>query len=186
MTEQLHGRAIAFLATDGVEQIELTDPWQAVLKADGQPCLVSLAPGTIQGFDHHDKADRFPVDRTVADAHAADFAGLILPGGVINPDLLRMDPRAVAFVKEFIDLEKPVAAICHGPWTLVEADGVAGTTLTSWPSLQTDLRNAGATWVDQTVCVDGHLITSRMPQDLPDFCAAALHAFAQQAVVSPR
>lgn len=162
----LTGRRIAFLATDGVEQVELTEPWKAVEQAGGQPCLVSLQDGEIQGFNHHDKGDTFDVDQTLENSHGEDFDALVLPGGVINPDALRMDSG------------KPVAAICHGPWTLIEADAVTGKTMTSWPSLRTDLENAGANWVDEQVCEDGQLITSRNPDDLPAFCAALVDKFA--------
>ncbi len=182
MTEQpLSNKKIAFLAAnEGTEQVELTEPWEAVEQAGGQPVLVSLEAGEIQGFNHLDKADTFSVDVTAADADASDYAGLVLPGGVANPDQLRADDDAVAFVKAFFDAGKPVAVICHGPWTLVEADVVDGRTVTSWPSLQTDLRNAGATWVDEEVVVDDEgpntLVSSRKPDDLPSFCKATVEA----------
>ncbi|MFG2193849.1 type 1 glutamine amidotransferase domain-containing protein [Streptomyces sp. NPDC048639] len=165
---------VAFLvAPEGVEQVELTEPWQAVRDAGGTPELVSTKAGKIQAFDHLDKADSFPVDKTVTDTSAEEYDGLVLPGGVANPDSLRMDGRAVAFVKSFFDAGKPVAAICHAPWTLVEADVVGGRTLTSWPSVQTDIRNAGGLWVDEQVhiCREGPntLITSRKPADLKAF-----------------
>ncbi|MEV0263545.1 type 1 glutamine amidotransferase domain-containing protein [Streptomyces sp. NPDC050617] len=173
---------IAFLvAPEGVEQIELTDPWQAVLDTGGTPELVSTESGRIQAFDHLDKADTFAVDRTLDEAKVADYDGLVLPGGVANPDALRMDARAVAFTKGFFDAGKPVAAICHAPWTLVEADVVRGRTLTSWPSLATDIRNAGGTWVDEQVkvCTGGPntLITSRKPDDLKAFREAFTREF---------
>jgi protease I len=171
MTNELKGRRIAFLATDGVEQVELTEPWKAVGKAGGEPVLVSLETGEIQGFEHHDKAGTFRVDATVTDADPTDFDGLVLPGGVINPDILRADGAAVAFVRTFFEQGKPVGAVCHGPWTLVEAGVVAGRKLTSWPSLKTDIENAGGTWVDEELCVDRGLFTSRKPDDLPAFCA---------------
>ncbi|WP_030669196.1 type 1 glutamine amidotransferase domain-containing protein [Streptomyces sp. NRRL B-1347] len=172
---------IAFLtAPEGVEQIELTEPWRAVEAAGAEPVLLSTEPGRVQGFDHLDKADSFPVDQVVAEASAAGFEALVLPGGVANPDALRMDERAVGFVKDFFTAGKPVAAICHAPWTLVEADVVRGRTLTSWPSLRTDIRNAGGTWVDQEVqvCTAGPnvLVTSRKPDDLPAFCRALTDA----------
>ncbi|WP_043625146.1 type 1 glutamine amidotransferase domain-containing protein [Nonomuraea candida] len=178
----LDGKTIAFLvAPEGVEQVELTEPWKAVKQAGGTPRLVSTAPGQVQGFNHLDKADRFAVDDTVDDADPASFDGLVLPGGVANPDFLRTVPQAVRFARAFFDSGKPVAAICHAPWTLVEADVVRGRTLTSWPSLQTDLRNAGATWVDKEVVVDTEgpntLVTSRKPDDLKAFCQAAMDAF---------
>jgi len=171
----LTGKTVAFLvAPEGIEQVELTEPWKAVQEAGGTPKLVSTDSGTVQGFNHLDKADTFDVDATVAQATATDFDGLVLPGGVANPDFLRTQPVAVAFAKSFFDAGKPVAAICHAPWTLVEADVVRGRRLTSWPSLQTDLRNAGADWVDEEVVVDENgpnvLVTSRKPDDLKAFC----------------
>ncbi|WP_030452069.1 type 1 glutamine amidotransferase domain-containing protein [Herbidospora cretacea] len=179
----LEGKTIAFLAAPaGVEQVELTEPWKAIKDAGGTPKLISTKEGEIQAFDHLDKGDKFPIDATVGQAQAADFDGLVLPGGVANPDFLRMNPKAVRFVREFFDMGKPVAAICHAPWTLIEADVVRGRTMTSWPSLQTDLRNAGATWQDKEVVVcteaPSKLVTSRMPDDLKAFCEAALDAFA--------
>ncbi|GHF06261.1 MULTISPECIES: type 1 glutamine amidotransferase domain-containing protein [Streptomyces] len=173
---------IAFLAApDGVEQVELTEPWQAALDHGDKPRLVSTRSGRIQAFNHLDRADTFPVDLTLDEARIEDFDGLVLPGGVANPDALRMDRKAVEFVKGFFDAGKPVAAICHAPWTLIEADVVRGRTLTSWPSLQTDVRNAGGTWVDQQVmlCTGGPntLVTSRKPDDLKAFCTAFIDAF---------
>jgi protease I len=169
----LRGRTVAFLvAGEGIEQVELTGPWQAVEEAGGTPRLVAPKPGRVQAFNHLDKADTFPVDATVQDVSAADFDGLVLPGGVANPDALRTDPHAVAFVKGFFDAGKPVAAICHAPWTLIEAGVLEGRTVTSWPSLKTDLGNAGAHWVDERVAVDRSanvLVTSRKPDDLPVF-----------------
>jgi protease I len=170
MADRLEGRTVAFLATDGVEQVELTEPWKKVEEEGGRPELISLESGEIQGFRHLDKGDTFPVDRAVADADEADYDGLVLPGGVANPDFLRTDEDAVRFVRAFFEAAKPVAAICHGPWTLVEADVVRGRTLTSWPSLKTDIRNAGGEWVDEEVHVDSGLVTSRKPDDLPAFC----------------
>jgi protease I len=178
----LTGKRIAFLATDMVEQVELTEPWNAVEQAGGSPELVSLKEGEIQGFNHYDKAERFPVDRTVEEASVNDYDGLVLPGGVGNPDTLRMDEDAVAFVRDFVERGKPVAVICHGPWTLVEADVVRGRTLTSWPSLGTDIRNAGGTWVDQEVVTDENLISSRKPDDLPAFCSTLVEEFARTPV----
>jgi protease I len=175
----LTGRKIAFaVAREGIEQVELTSPWEAVKDAGGEPVLVSVEKGQVQAFHHLDKADTFDVDATFADADVDAYAGLVLPGGVANPDALRTDEDAVAFVKAFFEVGKPVAAICHAPWSLVEADVVRGRTLTSWPSLQTDLRNAGAEWKDEEVVVDGNLVTSRKPDDLPAFNEAALAAFA--------
>ncbi|MGW5096439.1 type 1 glutamine amidotransferase domain-containing protein [Streptomyces nodosus] len=173
---------IAFLmAPEGVEQVELTDPWQAVTEAGHEPVLVSTRPGHIQAFHHLDKADTFPVDTVVSQVEAEDFGGLVLPGGVANPDILRMDERAVSFVRDMVRQGRPVAAVCHAPWTLVEADVVRGRTLTSWPSLRTDIRNAGGTWVDEQVRIDqgpNKLITSRRPDDLKAFDEAILTEFA--------
>ncbi|MBT2388831.1 type 1 glutamine amidotransferase [Streptomyces sp. ISL-1] len=175
---------VAFLtAPEGVEQIELTDPWEAVTNTGDTPRLISTKPGRVQAFNHLDKADTFPVDVTVADASVDEYGGLVLPGGVANPDALRLDERAVAFVREFFEAGKPVAAICHAPWTLVEADVVRGRTLTSWPSLRTDIRNAGGEWVDEQVkiCDAGPnvLITSRKPADLKAFDTAFTAEFAK-------
>jgi protease I len=170
MPNRLEGKKVAFVATDGVEQVELTEPWRAVENEGGTPELISLESGEIQGFEHLDKGDRFGVDQTVAEARQEDYDGLVLPGGVANPDFLRADEDAVRFIGSFFGAGKPVAAICHGPWTLVEADVVRGRTLTSWPSLKTDIRNAGGEWVDEEVHVDGGLVTSRKPDDLPAFC----------------
>lgn len=177
---------IAFLmAPEGVEQIELTDPWQAVIDSGHEPVLVSTKPGRIQAFHHLDKADVFPVQEVVSEMSAGSFDGLVLPGGVANPDALRMDGQAVSFVRGFFEQGRPVAAICHAPWTLVEADVVRGRTLTSWPSLRTDIRNAGGTWVDEQVQVceaaPSTLVTSRKPDDLKVFCEAFLEEFAKRA-----
>jgi protease I len=178
----LNGKRIAFLATDMVEQVELTEPWKAVEKAGGTPELVSLEEGEIQGFKHYDKADKFPVDRTVDDASPDDYDALVLPGGVGNPDTLRMHDNAVHFARAFMDAGKPVAVICHGPWTLVEADVVRGRTITSWPSVKTDIKNAGGNWVDQEVVVDDNLTSSRKPDDLPAFCSTFVEEFAKTPV----
>jgi deglycase len=166
---KLDGKTIAFLATDGVEQIELTEPRKAVEDEGAETHLISLEDGEIQGFDHLDKADTFKVDRAVQGADASDYDGLVLPGGVANPDRLRMDADAVSFVRDFFEAGKPVGAICHAPWMLVEAEVVRDLEVTSWPSLETDLRNAGANWVDKEVVVDRGLTTSRKPDDLPAF-----------------
>jgi deglycase len=160
---------IAFLATDMFEQVELTEPWKAVEGQGWQPELVSLREGEIQGFKHYDKADRFPVDRTVEEASADDYDALVVPGGVGNPDTMRMDENAVEFVRAFADAGKPMAVICHGPWMLVESGVVRGRRVTSWPSLRTDIRNAGGEWVDEEVVVDNGLVTSRKPDDIPAF-----------------
>jgi protease I len=177
---------VAFLATDMVEQVELTEPWKTVEEQGWQPELVSLEAGEIQGFNHYDKADTFPVDRTVEEASADDYDALVLPGGVGNPHALRTDENAVAFVRGFFDQGKPVAAICHAPWTLVEAGVLRGKTVTSWPSLQTDIRNAGATWVDEEVRRDGSLVTSRKPDDLPAFNRELVALFSSQPATAGR
>ena len=178
MAGKLDGRKIAFIAADGVEQVELTEPWKAVEAEGGQPELLSIESGEIQGFNHLDKGDTFKVDHAVSDVDPSDYDGLVLPGGVANPDFLRTNDQVVSFVRSIVDGGKPAGVICHGPWTLVEADVVKGKTLTSWPSLQTDIRNAGGNWVDEEVQVDGNLITSRKPDDLPAFCRAIVEAFA--------
>jgi protease I len=170
---------VAFLATDMFEQVELTEPWRTVEEQGWQPELVSLRPGEIQGFNHYDKADRFPVDRVVEEVSADDYDALVIPGGVGNPDAMRMDENAVAFVRAFADAGKPMAVICHGPWMLVESGVARGRRLTSWPSLQTDIRNAGGTWVDEQVIVDNGLVTSRKPDDLPAFCAKLVEEFTE-------
>src|SRR5215211_3854333 len=167
----LKGRKVAILATDGVEQVELVEPRKALDAAGAVTHLVSPKEGEIQGMNHDEKADRLRVDRVLSQVRASEYDALLLPGGVANPDTLRMDPDAVQFVREFMLSEKPVAAICHGPWLLVEADAVSGRTLTSWPSLETDVKNAGGAWVDKQVQLDQKLLTSRKPDDLPAFCA---------------
>ena len=170
MVRALAGRMIAFLvANEGVEQVELTEPRKAVQEAGADVTLVSLEKAEIQGMNHFDKGDTFQADAAVADADASDFDALLLPGGVGNPDQLRMDEDAVSFVRAFFEAGKPVGAICHAPWTLVEADVLKGRTITSWPSLQTDIRNAGGNWVDEEVHVDQGLVTSRRPDDIPAF-----------------
>ncbi|CAM03322.1 protease I [Saccharopolyspora erythraea NRRL 2338] len=178
----LEGRKVAFLvAAEGIEQVELTEPWKAVEEAGGTPELVSVRPGSVQAFNHLDKADTFTVDKVVSEARPTDYDGLVLPGGVANPDNLRQEPSAVRFAGEFFARGKPVAAICHAPWLLIEADVVRGRRLTSYPSLATDLRNAGAEWVDEEVVVDAGLVTSRRPQDLPAFCAKAVEEIGEGA-----
>ena len=170
-------KKIAFLvAGEGIEKVELVDPWAALEDAGHQPVLLSPEDGKVQLFEHLDKANTQAVDVTVADADLDDYDALVLPGGVANPDALRLDEDAVAFIRSFVESGKPVAAICHAPWTLIEADVVRGKQLTSWPSLQTDIRNAGGDWVDKEVVVDGNLITSRKPGDLPAFNSALLEA----------
>lgn len=177
--KSLAGKLIAFLATDGVEQVELTQPWEAISKAGAEVHLISIKSGTIQGVHHDEKGDAFDVTRTVDEVSASDYDGLVLPGGVFNPDALRTNESAVDFVRDFFKQSKPVAAICHGPWMLVEAGVVEGRKVTSWPSVKTDLRNAGAEWVDEECVCDEGLVTSRKPDDLPAFCAKAIEEFAE-------
>jgi protease I len=171
MASQLNGRKVAFLATDGVEQVELTAPWNALKQAGADVVLVSDKPGEIQSVNHGEKGEKYRVDLDGTKGNARDFDALVLPGGVANPDKLRTNKDAVALVRGFMELDKPVAAICHGPWLLVEADAVRGRTITSWPSLETDIKNAGGAWVDKQVQLDQKLLTSRKPDDLPAFCA---------------
>jgi protease I len=182
MAKELDGRKIAVLATDGVEQVELVKPVDALLAAGAEVTVIAPKGGHIQGMNHHDKGDALRVDKALSDVSPERFDGLLLPGGVANPDTLRTIPDAVSFVKHFVDGHKPIAAICHGPWTLVEAKGVSGKRMTSWPSLQTDLRNAGAEWVDETVVRDGELVTSRKPDDIPAFNKEIVKLFAGSAV----
>jgi protease I len=179
MADELKGKKIAFLATDMVEQAELTEPWQALEGAGAELELVSLEDGEIQGFNHYDRSDTFKVDKTVEEADASDYDGLVLPGGVGNPDRLRADENAVAFVRDFFEQGKPVGAICHAPWLLIEAGVVRDRPLTSFPSLQTDVRNAGGKWLDQEVVVDSGLVTSRKPDDLPAFNKKLIEEFAE-------
>ncbi len=184
MGNELSGQRIAFLASnEGMEQVELTTPWQAVRDAGGTPELLAPKAGTAQAFNHLDKGDTFPVDTAITDADPANYDGIVLPGGVANPDQLRTVPEAVEFVQAIFRAGKPAAVICHGPWTLVEADVIRGRRLTSWPSLQTDIRNAGAEWVDAEVqlCTAGPntLLTSRKPDDLPAFCRELISQFAR-------
>lgn len=169
MTDNSSKKVAFFTAMEGVERVELTEPWQAVIDAGFTPVLLSTESGSVQTFDHLDKAESVPVNATVDSVGVDDFVALVLPGGVANPDALRTDEPAVGFVRDFLNSGKPVAAICHAPWTLVEAGVLAGRTLTSWPSLQTDIRNAGGQWRDEELVVDGNLITSRNPGDLPAF-----------------
>ena len=178
MASKLEGRSVLFIAADGVEQVELTQPWEALEKAGAKLTLAAPKAGEIQGVNGMEKGDTFTADRALEDVSAAEFDALVIPGGVANPDKLRMEKKAVELVRAFIESDKPIAAICHGPWVLVEADAVRGRTLTSWPSLQTDIRNAGGTWVDKQVQVDQKLITSRNPDDLPAFCARIVTDFA--------
>ena len=177
--QSLEGVRVAVLATDMFEQKELTEPWKALEEAGAKPELVSLKEGEIQGFNHYDKAGSFKVDKTIEEVSADDYDAYLQPGGVGNPDTLRMDENAVQFVRDIFEQGKPAAVICHGPWMLVEAGVVRGRTLTSWPSLQTDIRNAGGEWVDEEVVVNGNLVTSRKPDDLPAFCEKMIEAFAR-------
>jgi len=170
-------KKVAFLvAPEGIEQVELTEPWKAVTDAGHEAVLVSTEAGSVQMFHHLDKGDTQDVDVTVGDAKVGDFDALVLPGGVANPDALRTDDTAVAFIRDFVASGRPVAAICHAPWTLIEADVLKGRRVTSWPSLQTDIRNAGGEWVDEALVTDGNLMTSRNPDDLPKFCGAVVES----------
>lgn len=178
MAASLTGKTIAVVATDGFEQVELTKPVDALREAGAEVVIVSPKSGEIQGFNHHDKGDTVAVDRSISAVRAGDFDGLLLPGGVISPDALRLEKDAIAFIRGFVEAGKPIAAICHGPWTLINAGGADGRRMTSWPSLQADLVNAGADWVDQAVVVDRGLVTSRKPDDLPAFCEQMIEAFA--------
>jgi deglycase len=179
VADKLQGKRVAFLATDMVEQVELAEPWRAVVDEGAKVELISLEEGEIQGFNHYDKADTFKVDRTVEEARADDYDALVIPGGVGNPDTLRADENAVQFVRDFFQQGKPVGAICHGPWMLVEAGVVRDRRVTSWPSLQTDIRNAGGNWVDEEVVVDQGLVTSRKPDDLPAFNEKIVEEFCE-------
>jgi protease I len=176
---KLDGKKVAILATDGVEQVELTEPRKAVEQEGADVTLVSLQEGEFQGFEHLDKGDTFTADKAVKDVSADDFDALLLPGGVANPDFLRTDEDAVGFVRDFARSGKPIGVICHGPWTLVEADVLKGRQITSWPSLKTDIRNAGGDWADEEVIVDNGLVSSRKPDDLPAFCAKVVEEFAE-------
>ncbi len=173
----LSGKTIAVLATDGFEQVELDKPVDAMRKAGATVHIVAPEAGDIQGFEHHDKGRKVGVDKTLGDVSADDYDGLVLPGGVINPDALRLEEKAISFIGDFAKADKPIAAICHGPWTLIDAGIAKGHKLTSWPSLKTDLKNAGAEWVDETVVIDGKLVTSRNPDDLPAFCDGIIKVF---------
>jgi protease I len=185
-TDMLQGKRVALLATDGVEAVEFAEPRAAVEAAGGQAELVSLRPGSVQAMSHLDKTGTFPVDRTVAEADPGSYAGLILPGGVWNSDRLRMEPQAVGFVRAFFDAGVPIGAICHGAWALIDADVVEGVTLTSYPSLRTDVINAGGFWVDEECRVDQGLVTSRRPADLPAFCAALVEEIGAGAALAAR
>jgi protease I len=179
MAGELDGKRVAFLFTEGAEQVEVTDPLKAVKAAGAEVDIVSLKKGEIEMWNHFDKGDKIESDLAASDADASNYDALVLPGGVANPDQLRMDHDAVKFVRAFFEQHKPVGVICHGPWTLVEADVVTGRRITSWPSVQTDLRNAGAEWVDEEVVVDNGLVSSRKPDDLNAFCAKLVEEFAE-------
>ena len=176
----LSNRKIAVLATDGVEQVELTEPVRALKEASADVAVIAPHGGQIQAMNHHEKGEQLAVDHDLASVSAERFDALVLPGGVANPDTLRTDPRAVTFVRHFVQTGKPIAAICHGPWMLIEADGVRGHRMTSWPSLRTDLKNAGANWEDRSVVLDGNLVTSRNPDDLPAFCREMIKLFGDE------
>ncbi len=185
---RLRGKTIAILVTDGFEEVELEAPRQALDEAGARTVLVAPKTGWVQAFHHHDKSEPFPVDKTLREVNVEEFDGLVLPGGALNPDQLRTIPEAVAFVRAFARAGKPIGAMCHGPWMLVEADVVRGRTVTSWPSIQTDLRNAGANWVDREVVTDRGLVTSRKPDDIPAFIAKLIEEFAEgahRAAVAP-
>jgi protease I len=186
MPHQLNGKRIAILAADGVEQVEMTEPRKALDAAGAKTELISPAHGKLQAWKHHEKGDTFPIDVPLDAADPNKYDALLLPGGVANPDQLRLLPRAVEFVKSFFERDKPVAAICHAPWVLVEADVVRGRTVTSWPSLRTDLKNAGAKWVDREVVEDGNLVTSRKPDDIPVFSRKVLELFSQSVGHEPQ
>lgn len=179
MANELQGKKIAIIAADMVEQVELVEPRKALDAAGATTHLISIEPGEIQGFDHFDPADKHTVDKTVEDVEASEYDALMIPGGVGNPDQLRGDENMVAFVRDFFEQGKPVAAICHAPWVLVEAGVVRDRELTSWPTLQTDIRNAGGKWVDQEVVVDKGLVTSRKPEDIPEFSKKMIEEFAE-------
>jgi protease I len=178
MSSELSGKRVAFMvAQEGVEEVELTQPWKAVKAAGGTAELIAPEEGEVQAFNHLDKASKFPVDRSLDEVRPSEYDAVVLPGGVANPDELRLDGRAVRFLQEFFSEEKPVGVICHGPWTLVEGDLVRDRTITSWPSLKTDIRNAGGNWVDEEIVVDDGLVSSRKPDDLPAFCAKIVEEF---------
>ena len=179
MANELNSLRVAILADNGFEQSELIEPRKALDQAGARTAVVSPQSGRIRGWNHTDWGESVTVDVPLDGARADDYDALLLPGGVMNPDRLRMQPKAVAFVKAFFEAGKPVAAICHGPWTIIEAGAVRGRQMTSWPSLQTDLRNAGANWVDREVVVDGNLVTSRKPDDIPAFDKAVIEVFSK-------
>ncbi len=177
MPNELNGRTVAVLATDGVEQVELTEPVKALKAAGATVHVVSPKQGSLQGWNHHDKGDPIPVDQPLEGAEPGRYDALLLPGGVVNPDELRLQPKAIEFIRHFVESGKPIAAICHGPWTLIDAGGVKGRRMTSWPSLKTDLTNAGASWEDSEVVTDRGLVTSRKPDDIPAFSRKMIEEF---------
>jgi protease I len=177
MGTELQGKRVAILVTDGFEQVEMTKPREALQQAGAETHLIAPHGGQVQGWNHDDKGDFFPVDKTLDSVNAKDYDALLQPGGVANPDRLRMIPKAVQFVRDFNEQNKPIAVICHGPWMLVEADVVKGRTLTSWPSMKADIRNAGGNWVDREVVVDGNIVTSRKPDDIPTFNREMINLF---------
>jgi protease I len=179
MANELKGKRVAFLFTEGAEQVEVTAPLEAVRKAGADTDIISLEKGEVEMWKHFDKGDKITAEVAVSDADPSDYDGLVLPGGVANPDQLRADKEAVKFVRTFFEQDKPVGVICHGPWMLVETGVAKGRRVTSWPSLRTDLRNAGAEWVDEEVVVDNGLVTSRKPDDLPAFCAKVIEEIAE-------
>jgi protease I len=177
MADELSGRSVAVLATDGVEQVELTEPVKALKAAGATVHVVSPKQGSLQGWNHHDKGDQIPVDQPLEGADPGRYDALLLPGGVVNPDELRLQPKAIEFIRHFVQGGKPIAAICHGPWTLIDAGGVEGRRMTSWPSLKADLTNAGAHWEDSEVVTDRGLVTSRKPDDIPAFSRKMIEEF---------
>jgi protease I len=179
MAQQLRGKKVAALVTHGFEQVELTEPQKALTNEGAEVHIVSPESGHVKGWNHTEWGDKVKVDRVLTETRADEYDALLLPGGVLNPDQLRINPKAVSFVKSFVDARKPIAAICHGPWTLIEAEGVRGRKMTSYPSLRSDLKNAGATWIDQEVVVDRGLVTSRKPDDLPAFNRKMIEEFAE-------
>lgn len=178
--DKLKGIKVAILVADGFEQVELTEPKKALENSGAKTVIVSPVKGKVKGWKHKEWGDEFPVDQDLASAKAEDFDALLLPGGVVNPDTLRITPGAIEFIKKFVDEDKPIAAICHGPWTLINAKAVQGKTITSWPSIKTDLLNAGAKWVDQQVAKDGNIVTSRKPDDIPAFNTAMIELFSER------